>query len=195
MYGLPVPQEVIDAKGNPVRYWGCRAIDECGTLDIVHDRVTYNGPEWDKALTPQAWRELPFVWWLNKVALPELRLCLPNMAREQVLPVCDEGLFCMIARRAGGYVYVGAWEHHTPTSKYDLPQRPDGEWSGTFDPSIGDRVEIPFNGLGAGTVVSYFCEHGYRGVRVKLDKQPEWHQKQGNPPYALVFGAETRPVA
>jgi hypothetical protein len=150
MFGLPVPQDVIDAKGNPVRYWGCRAIDERGTLDIVHDRVTYNGPEWDKSLTPQAWRELPFVWWLNKVALPELRLCLPNMAREQVLPVCDEGLFCLIARRAGGYVYVGAWEHHTATSKYDLPQRPDGEWSGTFDPNVGDRVEITFNGLGLG---------------------------------------------
>jgi len=191
MFGLPVPKEVIDAKGNPVRYWGCRAIDQGGYLDIVHDRVTCNGPE---TLPLAEWQGLPFIWWLNKVALPELRRQLPAMPYEQVVPVCSQSQFSLFARRAGGYVYVGAWEHHTDACKYDLPERPVGEWSNTFDPNIGDRVEITFNGFGAGSVVSYFCEHGCRGVRVKLDKQPEWHRKQGQPPYALVFGAEIRPA-
>ena len=194
MFGLSVPKEVIEAKGSPVRYWGCRAIDQEGTLDIVHDRVTYKGTEGDKTLPLEEWQGLPFIWWLNKAALPELRLRLPNMSYEEVVPVCQRGIFSMMARRAGGYVYVGAWEHHTDDCKYDLPERTEGVWSGTFDPNIGERVQITFNDFGVGTVVSYFCEHGYRGIRVKLDKQPEWHCKQGQPPYALVFGAEIRPT-
>jgi hypothetical protein len=195
MFGLPVPQEITDTKGSPVRYWGCRAIDQGGTLDIVHDRITYNGPEWDKALPLAERQGLPFILWLNRVALPELRAQLPNLPYEQVITVCAEGRQCLVARRAGGYVYVGAWEHHTETCKYDMLHRPEGRWSGTFDPNLGDRVEITINGFGAGTVVSYFCEHGYRGVRVKLDRQPKWHREQGQPPYALVFGAEIREVA
>jgi len=194
MFGLPVPQQIIDTKGSPVRYWGCRGIDHDGTLDIVHDRVTYAGPEWDKTLPLAEWQGLPFIWWLNKVALPELRRQLPTMPRKQAAPVCERGLFSMMARRAGGYVYVGAWEHHTEDCKYDLLHRPEGRWSGIFDPNTGDRVEITVNRFGAGIVVSYFCEHGYRGIRVKLDKQPDWHRKQGQPPYALVFGAEIQPT-
>jgi len=69
MFGLPVPQQIIETKGNPVRYWGCRAIDQDGQLDIVHDRVTYAGTDWDKALPLQEWRELSFLWWLNKLDL------------------------------------------------------------------------------------------------------------------------------
>jgi len=195
MFGLPVPEHITDTKGAPVRYWGCRAIDQAGTLDIVHDRVTYAGTDWDTALPLAEWQGLPFIWWLNNVALPELRQRLSNLPHEHAVPVSERGLFSMMARRAGGYVYVGAWEHHTDACKYDLLHRPKGRWSGTFDPNIGDRVEVTLNGFGAGTVVSYFCEHGYRGVRVKLDKQPKWHRKQGQPPYVLAFGAEIRAVA
>jgi len=68
-----------------------------------------------------------------------------------------------------------------------------GLWSGKnpVPPAIGERVTINFNGLGPGTVESYFIEDRWLGVKVKLDKQPEWHRKQ-NPgrDFALVFGRE-----
>jgi len=201
MFGQPVSQTSIDAQGQPIRYWGCRAIDDRGRLDIVHDRVTYNGPDSDKELPQDEWLNLSFVCWLNTEALPELRQRSASLPRNQVVVIKrvahnnkelnrEEERFCLVARREGGYIYVGAWEYHTCGCKYDLTERPDGEWSATFDPNIGNRVRITMNNFGTGTVVSYFCEHGYRGVRVKLDQQPEWHKKQGQPPYALVFGAE-----
>ena len=100
------------------------AIDQDGTLNIVHDRISYDGPESDKAMPSQEWQGLPFIWWLNNVALPELRRQLPSLPHEQPVPVCDRALFSMMARRAGGYVYVGAWEGHTKDCKYDLTERP-----------------------------------------------------------------------
>jgi hypothetical protein len=61
-------------------------------------------------------------------------------------------------------------------------------------PAIGDVVRITFNGLGTGTVVSYFVEHQYAGVCVRLDNDPAWHVKQCRGSRwagcALVFGAE-----
>ena len=87
MFGLPVPQQIIDTKDTPVRYWGCRAIDQDGHLDIVHDRITYNGPESDEALPLAEWQGLPFIWWLNNVALPELRRQLPSLPHKQPVPV------------------------------------------------------------------------------------------------------------
>lgn len=67
-------------------------------------------------------------------------------------------------------------------------------WSNDkFPPVIGTKVTINFNGLGSGIVVAYFFEHGYLGIEVKLDQQPDWHIKQnGKGKHALVFGAEIR---
>lgn len=73
-----------------------------------------------------------------------------------------------------------------------------GLWSGDkhgFDrpPSIGTRVKVPMNALGAGVVEGYFVEAGFIGLYVQLDddKRPAWHKKQNpeNTP-AMVFGAE-----
>jgi hypothetical protein len=66
-------------------------------------------------------------------------------------------------------------------------------WSGTFMPKIGDRVDIPMNDFGIGTVAGYFIEGNFLGVKVTLDNRPEWHRRQ-NPDrdFALVFGAEIR---
>lgn len=72
----------------------------------------------------------------------------------------------------------------------------DLKWSGVWPvPKIGDRVNINFNNLGSGIVESYFIEHDYLGVLVKLDNPPEWKQKQAPPGskyhgVAHVFGAE-----
>lgn len=73
-----------------------------------------------------------------------------------------------------------------------LQNRDDVKWShANPPPAIGEKVAIQFNGLGSGTVVGYFVEENFLGLRVKLDKNPAWREKQlkGNPP-ALVFGAE-----
>lgn len=61
-------------------------------------------------------------------------------------------------------------------------------------PKIGDIVKINFNGLGSGKVDSYFIEHGFLGVTVVLDNEPDWHKKQckGTPHagIAMAFGRE-----
>lgn len=69
----------------------------------------------------------------------------------------------------------------------------------TYVPIIGDTVKIKFNDLGTGLVESYFVEHGWLGVCVKLDKVPEWKRKQQKDDprraeVALVFGAEIEKV-
>jgi hypothetical protein len=74
---------------------------------------------------------------------------------------------------------------------------PDGMigWSGgEFIPAIGDVVSIKFNSLGTGEVLSYFVEHNYLGLEVKLHNAPAWHKKQNKGTKfegkSLVFGAE-----
>jgi hypothetical protein len=58
-------------------------------------------------------------------------------------------------------------------------------------PSIGEKVTINFNGLGTGTVDSYFMEGEWLGIAVRLDNEPDWHKKAcPDFPYAMVFGAE-----
>jgi len=73
------------------------------------------------------------------------------------------------------------------------------KWSGKHPiPAIGERVHLNFNEFGNGTVVSYFWEHGYLGVYVKLVKAPAWHNKQmaGNPRkgHCMAFGVEVGPI-
>lgn len=68
-------------------------------------------------------------------------------------------------------------------------------WSGKGPvPVVGAPVTINFNGLGSGTVAAYFHEHGWLGVKVRLDNPPAWHAKQNagtkHAGFALVFGAE-----
>jgi hypothetical protein len=69
------------------------------------------------------------------------------------------------------------------------------KWSGDFPvPAIGQAVHVNFNGLGAGVVESYFTEHGYLGLTVKLAAPPDWHRKQTKGHWyagkALIFGKE-----
>lgn len=94
---------------------------------------------------------------------------------------------------------VKATRRHVSGSGEPLQVPEPGEllWSGAWPiPAIGSRVQITFNGLGSGTVRSYFTEAGWLGVHVVLDSQPDWHKRQ-NPgrDYALVFGIEVRALA
>ena len=52
-------------------------------------------------------------------------------------------------------------------------------WSGEAPvPQIGEHVKTYINGMGAGTVVGYFVEHGYLGVTIELDNPPKWFLAQ-----------------
>jgi hypothetical protein len=69
------------------------------------------------------------------------------------------------------------------------------KWSGSAEPpKIGARVTAHLNGLGKGKVLKYFCEYGWLGVLVQLDKNPKWRKDQldGNPP-AHLFGLDLEP--
>jgi hypothetical protein len=97
-----------------------------------------------------------------------------------------------------------------PATQYGLTDLPEGivlrteensgdesviKWSGCYPiPQIGQSVRINFNTLGTGVVESYFVEHGYCGVTVRLDKEPEWKIKQHkgtkHAGIAMVFGLE-----
>ena len=70
------------------------------------------------------------------------------------------------------------------------------KWSGSTvePPAIGARVKCYMNGLGWGTVTSYFVEHGWFGLLVKFDAPPKWYtdQNKGNPP-GHIFGVDLEP--
>ena len=75
-----------------------------------------------------------------------------------------------------------------------LDSSPKGKWSGGKEPpKIGDRVTVIMNQFGSGTVVGYFVRQGWLGVKVKVDKQPEWSKKQsGSMNEFTFFGAEIK---
>jgi hypothetical protein len=65
------------------------------------------------------------------------------------------------------------------------------KWSNAqYPPSIGDRVNVTMNGFGMGTVIDYFLLEGWLGIKVNVDKQPDWHKKQGSTNPISVFGIE-----
>ncbi len=197
MFGLNITDEMKDGR-EILRYWGARAIFKGGTIDLLPDRQTFQGPEQDQSLERQDFNFLSFVWWVNNTALPWLREEVKNLGTDSGKIVeFGEGRFFMAAspQSSHGYLYIGAVEFVSPTARYDLAERPaDKQWTGQFEPQLGQRVKINFNGFGEGSIASFFWEHDYAGVRVRLDNQPDWHKKQGQPPYALVFGAEVAPV-
>ena len=82
--------------------------------------------------------------------------------------------------------------HHGPVGEGEGPKDGDVWWCGVNPPPvIGDRVKVRINEFGEGEVVSYFHEHGFLGVEVRVDHQPRWHRlKHGHCPYVLVFAIE-----
>ena len=86
-------------------------------------------------------------------------------------------------------VYVYGEEH-----LLYMDDTPRGKWSGEkIPPKIGDRVNIIMNNFGIGTVLDYEVRHGWLGVKVKVDKQPEWSKKQsGLMNEFTFFGAEIK---
>jgi hypothetical protein len=70
-------------------------------------------------------------------------------------------------------------------------------WSGILPiPLVGDAVKILMNGLGYGIVTCLFITEGYLGIKVSLDKPPQWFldQNHGKNIDCHVFGVEFRYV-
>lgn len=191
MFGHPVPQEILDARGKPRSYYGARAIFDPtakNPIDIPFDRQECE-PECSKSPLLYQWFYSEGLAWLREESK---KLTTDS---EEVLRHDKGKLFGLVAspKRSYGYLYIGAWRYDTDTLKYELDAPPEGaKWSGDKPiPAIGTMVAITMNKLGSGTVLDYFVEGGYLGVRVHLERQPEWHKKQNpNRTWAMVFGKE-----
>jgi len=216
MWGYP-----SDLK-DPLVYWGARAIKENGYWDrrkgdyippklgfsMLHDRQSCSGEEADRK---------DLVRWLNEKAMPLAQEWAKGESSDsEKVFEHREGEYRLMAscNMSCGYVYVGAWRDprvrlHSQykegeeknegciygiTKLADIP-RP-WKWSAKFAvPAIGSRVYVNMNDFGEGVVVSYFIEHGYVGVEVDLDRQPDWHvEEHGKGKHILVFGIEVKKV-
>ena len=73
------------------------------------------------------------------------------------------------------------------------------KWGGPHElAQIGQTVKINFNGYGKATVIAYFIEQDWLGLKVKLHEgaMPEWHRKQNKAnPFVFIFGTEFDQVA
>ncbi len=68
MFGRPVPKEIVEKRGEPVRYWGARAIFHPGTkypIDLLPDR---QGCQCTEGLDSK-----PLLDWLNTVGMKGLQ--------------------------------------------------------------------------------------------------------------------------
>lgn len=191
MWGLPIPKEVLDARGEPRAYWGARAIfkpNSSHPIDILHDRQNY---------TPEGRQHSLLLNWLNHEVMPDLRKDVKKLTTmsDGVLEYNRGTMYYLRAspKSSAGYLYIGAWRYDAAEATYENDEpTPGKKWSGTFPiPPKGTRVNIKMNQFGPGTVYDYFTEYDWQGVRVILDKQPKWHAEQ-NPGqnWAMVMGIE-----
>lgn len=202
MFGFSIPAEEIIARGTPRMYWGARGIytpSQRWVLDIPMDRAQF---------TPDPGNNFSMLGkWVRETGYPQLL----EKLKSHYLPV-DSGEVITIKQRdytlmaspqrSYGYLYIGAWRYDpvkdgTLVAQYELGRVPEEKkWSGAFPvPTIGQKVKVTMNSMGTGTVLDYFWEHGFLGVRVILDKPPKWFREQNNSPVAMVFGTEILQVS
>lgn len=200
MFGRPVPKEIIEKRGEPVRYWGARAIFHPGTehpIDLLPDR---QGCKCADRLDAQ-----PLVDWLNKVGLKELRnmRAFKNLSSDSDEMVeFKDGQFTIQCspQRSFGYLYLGCWQYWSDGCKYEQKTAdPTAKWSSDkfLVPAIGSKVKASMNGQWEGTVEAYFVEHGYQGIEVDCSagKTPEFHKRQGgDAKRVLLFGVDLTAV-
>ena len=186
---------------NTTGWWGCRAIDARGKLDILPDRVSSGGPV-----------AAELVRLLNGGGLTLLQRETVKMERDSTKAISlDYGRVRAEVRRAAGYFYISAWFNAeksvnpaevgwiphasvegTPAAKDQTVIKWSGK-AGALPPSVGTEIEISMNGIGRATVVGHFIEYGYLGVWAVAHKAPDWMQKQKGGlkcPVVGVFGAE-----
>lgn len=198
MFGFPVPADLKSEKGEPVRYWGARALLRDGAFELLHDRTSVQLQPEDEAIIAKAGGDsnaLMFIGRINDTFLPWLRneaVRLDGRSSE-VVTYSKYGYTLMASpKNSYGYLYIGVWEFQRPKATYDMPI-PDtsAKWSGKAPvPAIGEEVKVTMNSMGKGQVMSYFVEEGYLGCYVKLAKPPAWFKKQNKTPYACIFGVD-----
>ena len=200
MFGRPVPKGVVEKRGEPVRYWGARAIFHPGTnhpIDLLPDR---QGCKCADGMDPK-----PLLDWLNKVGLKGLRAMgafksLTADSRE-VVELGDGQFTIQCSPNASyGYLYIGAWQYWPENCRYEQKEPdPTAKWSSDRFPlpTIGTKIKASINGQWEGVVVAYFVEHGYQGIKVDCSrgKRPEFHKRQGgDAKRVLLFGVDLTAV-
>jgi len=194
MFGIEVPKEIVLERGNPVRWYGARAIfhNVDKTIEIVWDRQSsthLNGLEIN-----------PLIDWFNSTGLPKLRELVQDLSWDsnKVVEFKDRQ-FTLQASPNGsyGYLYIGVWQYWPEKCLYEQAElTPNVKWSGKLPiPKIGKQIKASMNGQWQGVVTAYFVECGYQGIEVdcsgKNGTTPEFYKKQhGNPKRVLLFGID-----
>ena len=200
MFGRPVPKEIVEKRGEPVRYWGARAIFHPGTkhpIDLLPDR---QGCHCAEGLASK-----PLLDWLNTKGIKELQkmraFTFLSGDSTEVVEFKDGQFTIQCCPNASfGYLYLGAWQYWPDNCRYEQKE-PDStaKWSSVKFPvpAIGTRIKAAINGQWEGVVTGYFMEHGYQGIEVDCSqgKRPAFYEKQGgNPKRALFFGVDLTAV-
>ena len=183
MFGRPVPKEIVEKRGEPVRYWGARAIFHPGTkhpIDLLPDRQSCKCAE--------GLASKPLLDWLNTVGMKELQ----NMrAFKRTVLRQHRG------RRVQGWAIHDAMLLQTPATAISTSGRgsigrrtagmsrrtpdPTAKWSSDKFPvpAIGSKIKASINGQWEGVVTGYFVEHGYQGIEVDCSqgKRPDFYRE------------------
>ena len=200
MFGRPVPQEIIDQRGEPVRYWGARAIFHPGTkhpIDLLPDR---QGCKCADGLASK-----PLLDWLNTVGMNEMQnmRAFKSLSSDstEVVEFKDGHFTVQCCPNASyGYLYIGAWQYWPKDCRYEQKAPdPTAKWSSDkfAVPAIGSKTKASINGQWEGVVVGYFVEHGYQGIEVDCSKGkwPSFYTKNGgDPKRCLFFGVDLTAV-
>jgi len=192
MFGRPVPKEIVEKRGEPVRYWGARAIFHPGTkhpIDLLPDR---QGCQCAEGLASK-----PLLGWLNTTGMKELQkmraFTFLSGDSTEVVEFKDGQFTIQCCPNASfGYLYIGAWQYWPENCWYEqkIPA-PPAKWSSAefTVPGIGTKIRAAINGQWEGVVTGYFVEHGYQGIEVDCSngKRPAFHQKQGGDAKRVLF--------
>lgn len=174
-WGLfPIPD------GEYLAIWGARAILEDGRIILLPDRQQMLGNLDTKDILCR---------WINHTGLPNLKHHIKtncwNGSTEDIF-ILDLWPFQLRAspRRSHGYLYLTAVIQGE--EKF-----PNGKWSNTFIPAIGEMIQATINGLGQCRVLGYWKEYDWNAVIVKPLRPPEWFVRQrGRDAVCMLFGAE-----
>ena len=192
MFGRPVPKEIIEKQGEPVRYWGARAIFHPGTkhpIELLGDR---QGCKCADGLASK-----PLLEWLNTKGMKELQKirAFTRLSSDsaEVVEFKDGEFTVQCSPNASyGYLYIGAWQYWPKDCRYEQ-KAPDARATWSSDefpvPTIGSKVRAKVNGQWEGIVTGYFVEHDYQGIEVDCSKAkwPERFQEQGGDPNRVLF--------
>ena len=192
MFGRPVPREIIEKRGEPVRYWGARAIFHPGTnypIELLPDR--------QRRRCAEGLASKPLLDWVNSKGMKELQNTrafkrLTSDSSEVVAFTDGEFTIQCCPNASYGYLYIGAWQYWPKDCLYEQKTPASTvKWSSDkFSvPVIGSKIKANFNGQWEGVVIGYFVEHGYQGIEVDCSqgKRPEFYQKQGGDPKRVLF--------